>query len=52
MTTIQIKEVREQQDTFEQCSDLDEDCDDIESKVDCWLYAPGCGICPYLTGKK
>ena len=30
------------------CSDHDEDCDDLPDKVNCWLYAPERGMCPYL----
>jgi hypothetical protein len=30
------------------CSDLDEDCPDVLDKVNCWLYAPERGMCPYL----
>lgn len=30
------------------CSDHDEDCDDLLDKVNCWLYAPERGMCPYL----
>ena len=30
------------------CSDRDEDCEDIEDKTSCWLYAPERGMCPYL----
>ena len=30
------------------CADFDEDCKDVKSKVDCWLYMPDCGICPFL----
>lgn len=30
------------------CADHDEDCDDLEDKVGCWLYDPGRGMCPYL----
>ncbi len=31
------------------CSDRDEDCDDIEDKVSCWLYDPCKGRCPFLS---
>jgi len=31
------------------CSDFDEDCDDIQDKVHCWLYDPAKGRCPFLS---
>jgi hypothetical protein len=34
------------------CSDFDEDCDGVESKVNCWLYQPECGLCPFLNKAK
>lgn len=33
------------------CSDHDEDCEDLPDKVNCWLYAPEKGMCPYLRSK-
>jgi hypothetical protein len=30
------------------CSDHDEDCDEIEDKVHCYLYDPFKGMCPFL----
>jgi hypothetical protein len=30
------------------CGDKDEDCPGIEDKVNCWLYAPERGMCPFL----
>lgn len=33
------------------CTDLDEDCDTIHAEggcLDCWLYDPAKGMCPYL----
>lgn len=30
------------------CDDRDEDCPGIEDKVNCWLYAPERGMCPFL----
>jgi hypothetical protein len=30
------------------CSDHDEECEDIADKVNCWLYDPGRGMCPFL----
>lgn len=32
------------------CSDLDNECVDVKSKVRCWLYSPECGYCPFLAG--
>ena len=31
------------------CSDFDEDCAEVVDKVNCWLYAPECGTCPFLN---
>ena len=33
------------------CSNFDNDCWGIECKLSCWLYAPECGVCPFLTGE-
>lgn len=33
------------------CADLDEDCDDLDH-LNCFLYDPGKGRCPYLSPKK
>jgi hypothetical protein len=33
------------------CVDHDEDCEDLQNKVACWLYAPEKGMCPYLRSK-
>ena len=30
------------------CTDFDEDCEDVEDKVKCFLYDPAKGYCPYL----
>jgi len=30
------------------CSDKDDDCQDVANKVKCWTYAPERGMCPYL----
>ena len=30
------------------CSDFDEDCEGVKNKVNCWLYQPECGLCPFL----
>jgi hypothetical protein len=30
------------------CEDKDEDCHGVEDKVNCWLYGPERGMCPYL----
>jgi hypothetical protein len=34
------------------CSDFDEDCEEVENKVNCWLYQPECGLCPFLNPNK
>jgi hypothetical protein len=34
------------------CSDLDDDCEDIENKVRCWLHAPEKGMCPWLREER
>jgi len=34
------------------CSDLDDDCKDVENKTLCWLYQPECGMCPFLNKPK
>jgi hypothetical protein len=34
------------------CSDFDEDCEEVENKVNCWLYQPECGLCPFLSPNK
>jgi hypothetical protein len=31
------------------CKDRDEDCEDIEDHLGCWLYDMRQGRCPYLT---
>lgn len=31
------------------CADLDEDCDDIEDHLNCWLYDIGRGRCPWCS---
>ena len=30
------------------CRDFDEDCDLVVDKVNCYLYDPAKGYCPYL----
>ena len=30
------------------CRDFDEDCEEVPCKLNCWLYAPEEGWCPYL----
>lgn len=31
------------------CTDLDEDCAVLpHDHLRCWLYAPECGLCPFL----
>lgn len=30
------------------CADFDEDCEPIEDKLNCWLYDPAKGYCPFL----
>ena len=34
------------------CLDFDEDCEDVKNKVNCWLYQPECGLCPFLKQSK
>jgi hypothetical protein len=34
------------------CSDFDEDCEGVKNKVNCWLYQPECGLCPFLKQHK
>jgi hypothetical protein len=31
------------------CSDFDKDCEGVKNKVNCWLYQPECGLCPFLN---
>jgi hypothetical protein len=31
------------------CRDFDEDCFGIEDKLNCWLYDPAQGVCPFLA---
>ena len=33
------------------CSDYDDECQDIECHVTCWLYDPVKGMCPFLRAK-
>jgi hypothetical protein len=33
---------------FPKCSDHDDECPEVANKVNCWLYAPERGMCPYL----
>lgn len=33
------------------CLDKDEDCEDMENHLHCWMYDMGRGRCPYLTGE-
>ena len=35
----------------DRCKDFDDDCADVVCKLTCWLYDPGQGLCPYLTGE-
>lgn len=30
------------------CADFDDECPKVRDKVECWLYAPEEGYCPYL----
>lgn len=30
------------------CRDFDEDCDKVRNKLNCYLYDPAKGYCPYL----
>jgi len=34
------------------CADLDEDCDEVDNKLRCWLYDPIKGRCPFLSRKE
>lgn len=34
------------------CKDCDEDCEDMDDYLKCWLLDMGQGRCPYLTGDK
>lgn len=44
----QAREALETCDKCPDCDDRDEDCQSIEDKVACWLYAPERGMCPWL----
>ena len=46
VTLIKNKDILENE-----CTDFDEDCEEVENKTLCWMYQPECGICPYLKGK-
>ncbi|SFQ82580.1 hypothetical protein SAMN03159489_05986 [Pseudomonas sp. NFPP07] len=34
------------------CKDCDEDCEEIQDHLGCWLYDMGQGRCLYVTGDK
>lgn len=44
---VEIEEARPPREPI--CRDKDEDCEDIEDYLGCWLYDMGKGCCPYLT---
>ncbi len=38
-------------DVFDRCYDYDDDCKEICNKLECFLYSPENGYCPYLSGE-
>ena len=37
---------------FPRCVDCDADCNEVKDVMDCFLYDPERGYCPYLTGER
>lgn len=36
---------------FGRCVDCDDDCQFVKHKLDCFLFDPEQGYCPYLSGE-
>lgn len=52
MTLIERLETLDAPDRVPVCSDYDNDCAKVPSKINCFLYDPAKGRCPYLSKAK
>ncbi len=50
MQTVKEPKLKAPMGENNRCRDYDDDCDKVDCKVGCWLYAPEQGWCPYLKG--
>ena len=47
-TLIKPATLKKKEESFNRCSDYDDECHDVPCKVSCWLYDPTKGLCLFL----